>query len=89
MAEVPQLTEVPKDLMAVLQGVGGGGVGGAGGERLGRREEENAKQKLLGKNFEMFKVFSGGEAEWHIMEHHQLCVCFSVQAPIDTFLEYK
>ena len=50
--------------MAVLQGGGGGGgVGGAAGERFGRREEEDAKQKLWGKDFEMFRSFSGGEAE--------------------------
>ena len=65
MAEVAQLTEVLKGLMAVLQGGGGGGsVGGAGGQRFGQRAEEYAKQKLWGKKFEMFKSFSGGEAEW-------------------------
>ena len=64
MAEVAQLTEVLKGLMAVLQGGGGGGgVGGAGGERFGRREEDDAKQQLWGKDFEMLKGFSGGEAE--------------------------
>ena len=65
MAEVAQLTEVLKGLMAVLQGGGkGGGFAGAGGERFGQHEEEDAKQKLWGKDFEMFKGFSGGEAEW-------------------------
>ena len=61
MAEVAQLAAVMQGLLTHLQG---GGVGGAGGERFGRREEEDAKQKLWGKNFEMLKGFSGGEAEW-------------------------
>ena len=50
---------------AVRQGGGGGGgVGGPGGERFGRREEEDARQKLWGKDFEMFRSSSGGEADW-------------------------
>ena len=42
-------------------GVGGGTAAASGGEEWKEKDERN---KLNGKEFEMAKVFGGGEAEW-------------------------